>query len=192
MKKDEVWALWGVIWTKKSEIWLEKDLGARVFEREELQLFRQMAASRTKPNETTFVAVLTACTHAKMVQQGLWLFEEMSSVYGVVPRMEHYACVIDLLSRAGMVEEAEKFMEEKMGGLTAGDANVWGALLNACRIHKNIHVGNRVWKKLVDMGVTDCGTHVLTYNIYREAGWDVLLPKLPQIAERQRHACWVR
>ena len=49
-----------------------------------LQLFRQMAASRTKPNETTFVAVLTACTHAKMVQQGLWLFEEMSSVYGVV------------------------------------------------------------------------------------------------------------
>ncbi|KHN08393.1 Pentatricopeptide repeat-containing protein [Glycine soja] len=158
-----------------------------------LQLFRQMAASRTKPNETTFVAVLTACTHAKMVQQGLWLFEEMSSVYGVVPRMEHYACVIDLLSRAGMVEEAEKFMEEKMGGLTAGDANVWGALLNACRIHKNIHVGNRVWKKLVDMGVTDCGTHVLTYNIYREAGWDVeankVRSRIEEVGMKKKPGC---
>jgi len=51
-------------------------------------------------------------------------------------------------------------------------ANVWGALLSACRIHKNIHVGNRVWKKLLDMGISDCGTHVLTYNIYREAGWE--------------------
>ncbi|TKY73187.1 Pentatricopeptide repeat-containing protein [Spatholobus suberectus] len=136
-----------------------------------LELFRQMAASGTEPNETTFVAALTACTHAKMVQQGLWLFEEMSSTYGVAPQMEHYACVVDLLSRAGLVEEAEKFME-KTSGLAAADANVWGALLNACRIHKNIHVGNRVWKKLLDMGVTDCGTHVLTYNIYREAGWD--------------------
>ncbi|KAL2321562.1 hypothetical protein Fmac_025941 [Flemingia macrophylla] len=137
-----------------------------------LELFNQMAASGTDPNETTFVAVLTACTHARMVQQGLWLFQEMSSTYGVVPQMEHYACVVDLLSRAGMVEEAEEFMEEKMGGLAAGDANVWGALLNACRIHKKIHVGNRVWKRLLDMGVNDCGAHVLTYNIFREAGWD--------------------
>ncbi|KAK7411202.1 hypothetical protein VNO78_02634 [Psophocarpus tetragonolobus] len=137
-----------------------------------LELFGEMVASGIDPNETTFVAVLTACTHAKMVRQGLWLFEEMSRTYGVVPQMEHCACVVDLLSRAGMVEDAEKFMEEKMGGVTAGDANVWGALLNACRIHKNVHVGNRVWKKLLDMGITDCGTHVLTYNIYREAGWD--------------------
>ncbi|OIV96179.1 hypothetical protein TanjilG_14856 [Lupinus angustifolius] len=137
-----------------------------------LQLFHQMIACGTKPTETTFVAVLAACTHVKMVLEGLQLFEEMSSVYGVMPQAEHYACVIDLLSRAGMVEEAEKFVEEKMGGLASGDANLWGALLNACRIYKNIDVGNRVWKKLVDMGIADCGTHVLTYNIYREAGLD--------------------
>ncbi|XP_061358521.1 pentatricopeptide repeat-containing protein At5g66520-like [Gastrolobium bilobum] len=137
-----------------------------------LEFFHQMADYGTQPNETTFVAVLTACTHAKMVQQGLQLFEAMSSTYGVAPRVEHYACVVDLLSRAGMVEEAEKFMEEKMGGLMATDPNVWGALLNACRIYKNIDVGNRVGEKLLDMCVADCGTHVLTYNIYREAGWD--------------------
>lgn len=141
--------------------------------RKSLELFHQMAANGTEPTETTFVAVLTACTHAKMVQEGLQLFDEMSSVYGVVPQLEHYACVIDLLSRAGMVEEAEKFVEEKMGGLAAGNANVWGALLNACRIYKNLDVGNRVWRKLLDMGIADCSTHVLTYNMYREAGCNI-------------------
>lgn len=137
-----------------------------------LELFQQMVVCGNQPNETTFVAVITACTHAKMVRQGLRLFEEMSATYGVEPCVEHYACVVDLLSRAGMVEEAERFIEEKMGGFAAGDPNVWGAILNACRIYKNINVGNRVWKKLIDMGVSDCGTHVLTYNIHREAGWD--------------------
>lgn len=140
--------------------------------RKSLELFQQMIVCGNKPNETTFVAVLTACTHARMVREGLRLFEEMSGTYGVEPCAEHYACVVDLLSRSGMVEEAERFIEEKMGGFAAGDANVWGAILNACRIYKNINVGNRVWKKLIDMGVADCGTHVLTYNIYREAGWD--------------------
>ncbi|CAK8534362.1 unnamed protein product [Lathyrus sativus] len=137
-----------------------------------LKLFQQMVVCGSRPNETTFVAILTACTHARMVQEGLQLFEEMSGTYRVEPCAEHYACVVDLLSRAGMVVEAERFIEEKMGGFAAGDANVWGAILNACRIHKNINVGNRVWKKLTDMGIADCGTHVLTYNIYREAGWD--------------------
>jgi pentatricopeptide repeat protein len=140
--------------------------------RKSLELFQQMIVCGNNPNETTFVAVLTACTHAKMVREGLQLFDKMSGTYGVEPCAEHYACVVDLLSRAGMVEEAERFIEEKMGGFAAGDANVWGAILNACRIYKNINVGNRVWKKLIDMGVADCGTHVLTYNIYRDAGWD--------------------
>lgn len=99
-----------------------------------LELFQQMVVCGNQPNETTFVAVITACTHAKMVRQGLRLFEEMSATYGVEPCVEHYACVVDLLSRAGMVEEAERFIEEKMGGFAAGDPNVWGAIFNACRI----------------------------------------------------------
>ncbi|KAI4335738.1 hypothetical protein L6164_014352 [Bauhinia variegata] len=141
--------------------------------RKSLELFNKMVKNGTQPNEITFVAVLTACTHAKMVQEGLRLFEEMITVYGVAPLVEHHACIIDLLSRAGMVEEAERFIEEKMGGFGGVDANVWGALLNACRIYNKVNVGNRVWKKLADMGVADCGTHVLSYNIYKEAGWDV-------------------
>ncbi|KAJ0089526.1 hypothetical protein Patl1_13100 [Pistacia atlantica] len=140
--------------------------------RKSLELFDRMVISGTQPTETTFVAILTTCTHARMVKEGLKLFEEMRSVYWVEPQLEHYACVVDLLARAGMVEEAENFIEQKMGGLRR-DANVWGALLAACRIHENVEVGNRAWKNLADMGIADCGTSVLSYNMYKEAGWDM-------------------
>ncbi|KAI6681682.1 hypothetical protein NL676_035563 [Syzygium grande] len=137
-----------------------------------LELFKKMIAHGTQPTETTFVALLTACTHAKMTKEGLKLFEEMGNIYGIRPKSEHFACVVDLLARSGMVGEAEKFMEEKIGGLGGADANVWGALLHACRIYGNVELGNRIWKKLIDMGITDSGTHVLSYNIYKEAGWE--------------------
>ncbi|GAB2300343.1 hypothetical protein Dimus_034382 [Dionaea muscipula] len=140
--------------------------------RKSLQLFNRMALSGTKPNETTFIAILTACTHAKLVNEGLKLFEEMENLYQVNPRLEHYACVVDLLARSGMVEEAEKFIEEKMGGLeAAGDVNVWGALLGACRVYGKVDIGNRVWTKLLaDNRVPGCGARVISYSIYREAG----------------------
>ncbi|KAG7984411.1 hypothetical protein I3843_04G160100 [Carya illinoinensis] len=138
-----------------------------------LDLFSEMTTTGTQPTDTTFVAVLTACTHAKMVDQGLKLFEQMDTIYGLVPKLEHYACVVDLLARAGMLEEAERFIEEKMGGFSRGDANIWGALQSACRIYGNVEIGNRVWKKLIDVGVVDSGTSVLSYNMYREAGWEM-------------------
>ncbi|KAL3532338.1 hypothetical protein ACH5RR_005859 [Cinchona calisaya] len=97
--------------------------------------------------------------------KSLELFDQM-----VEPRLEHYACVVDLLARAGKLEDAEKFIEEKMGGIGKGDAAVWGALLGACRLYGNTEMGDRIWRKLAKMGVKDYGTHILSYNIYREAG----------------------
>ncbi|PRQ46388.1 putative tetratricopeptide-like helical domain-containing protein [Rosa chinensis] len=141
--------------------------------RKSIELLDKMVVDKIQPTETTFVAVLSACTHAKMVDKGLELFDQMSTLYGVEPMLQHYACVVDLLARAGMLEEAEKFIEDKMGGLGRGDANVWGALLGACRVHGNVEVGDRIWKKLADMGVADCGIHVLSYNMYKEAGLEL-------------------
>ncbi|CDP10401.1 unnamed protein product [Coffea canephora] len=138
-----------------------------------LELFDHMVLGGTQPSEATFVAVISACTHASMVDKGLWLFGQMSSVYKVEPRLEHYACVVDLLARAGRLEEAEEFIEDKIGGISQGDANIWGALLGACRIYGNTAMGDRIWRKLANMGVTDHGTHVLSYNIYRQAGSDM-------------------
>uniref|UniRef100_A0A5B7BWD9 Pentatricopeptide repeat-containing protein n=1 Tax=Davidia involucrata TaxID=16924 RepID=A0A5B7BWD9_DAVIN len=141
--------------------------------RKSLELFSKMAIDGTRPTETTFVAVLTACKHAKLVEEGLTIFEQMDTLYGIEPRLKHQACVVDLLARAGKLDRAEKFIEEKMGGIGGGDANVWGALLGACRIYGNVEIGNRVWKKIASARVADCGTHVLSYNIYREAGWEL-------------------
>ncbi|XP_062078037.1 pentatricopeptide repeat-containing protein At5g66520-like [Humulus lupulus] len=149
--------------------------------RKSLHFFEKMTAYGIQPTEATFISVLTACTHAKMVNEGLKLFNGMSTIYGVKPQREHYACVVDLLARAGMVEEAEKFLEEKMGGLAGWDANVWGALLGACRIYGKVEVGNRVWKKLADMGTADCGAHVLSYNMYKEAGWDMQAKRVRKV-----------
>lgn len=136
-----------------------------------LQLLDQMASIKIQPSPTTFVAILTACTHAKLVKEGLELFNRMEKLYGVEPRFEHYACVVDLLARAGMLEEAMEFVEKKLGGVGKGDANIWGAVLGACRTYGNVGIGNRVWRKLVEMGVTDYGVHVVSYNMYKEAGW---------------------
>ncbi|KAF4378312.1 hypothetical protein G4B88_015883 [Cannabis sativa] len=152
--------------------------------RKSLDFFEKMTVDGIQPTETTFIAVLTACTHAQMVNEGLKLFNEMSTIYGVKPQGEHYACVVDLLARAGMVEEAEKFLEEKMGGLAGWDANVWGALIGACRVYGKVEVGNRIWKKLADMGISDYGTHILSYNMYREAGWDMQAKRVRKVISK--------
>ncbi|CAN4120569.1 unnamed protein product [Withania somnifera] len=151
-----------------------------------VQLFDRMLASGSQPNETTFVAVLSACTHANMIDKGLSLFGRMRSVYGVEPRSEHRACVVDLLARAGKLEDAEKFIEENIGGIEKGDANVWGALLGACRVYGNLEVGNRIWRKLSNMKVADYGTYVLAYNMYKEAGWEMEATCVRQLIEEMR------
>ncbi|CAH2049370.1 unnamed protein product [Thlaspi arvense] len=85
-----------------------------------LTLFSKMVSDGIQPTETTFIALLTACTHSRLVDEGLNLFREMDSLYGVKPKLEHCACVVDLLARAGMLKEAEKFIEEEMGGIEQG------------------------------------------------------------------------
>ncbi|KAM3356652.1 pentatricopeptide repeat-containing protein like [Capsicum galapagoense] len=151
-----------------------------------IQLFYRMLASGNQPNETTFVAVLSACTHANMVDKGLSLFGRMSGVYGVEPRFEHRACVVDLLARAGKLEDAEKFIEENIGGIEKGDANVWGALLGACRVYGNLEVGDRIWRNLSNMKVADYGTYVLAYNMYKEAGWEMEAKCVRKLIEEMR------
>ncbi|KAM0037197.1 putative tetratricopeptide-like helical domain superfamily [Helianthus debilis subsp. tardiflorus] len=136
-----------------------------------LELLNRMALVKIQPSEATFVAILAACTHTKLVKEGVELFDQMDRVYGVKPQFEHHACVVDLFARSGMLEEAVTFAEKKMGGFCEGDANVWGALLSACRSYGNVEIGNKVWRKLVDIKVVDYGVYVMCYNMFKEAGW---------------------
>lgn len=152
-----------------------------------LRLFDEMIEKGlSQPTEATFVAILTACTHAKMVQKGLSLFKNMAKVYKIEPKKEHYACVVDLLARSGKIEKAVKFVNENIGRIGDGDVHVWGALLGACRIHGKVDIGNKLWEKIADKGDIDYGILVLAYNMYKEGGWECEAKRVRTLIEKRR------
>eukprot|EP01018_Ginkgo_biloba_P026238 Gb_36365 [translate_table: standard] len=137
---------------------------------EALALFSRMLETGLKPNYITFVAVLSACSHAGLVDEGWKYFECMSRDYGIKPRLKHYACIVDLLGRAGHLNEARDFIKKMP---LEPDAGVWGALLSGCRIHGNIELGEHVAERLFELNPEHSGYYVLLSNIYAAAGrWD--------------------
>lgn len=94
-------------------------------EKQALDLFEKMKMKGLCPDEVTFVAVITACARSKFVVLGLGFFQSMWCDFGVVPRMMHYGCVVDLLGRAGLLEEATEFIKSMP---FEPDATVLGAL----------------------------------------------------------------
>lgn len=131
-------------------------------EKEALDFFERMKMEGLQPNEVTFVVVLTACARGKLVEFGLELFRSMLNDFGVVPVMEHYGCVVDLLGRAGLLREAAEFVKSMP---FEPDASVLGALLGASKIHGTTELGNEVGQKLIDMQPQHSGRYVVLSNI---------------------------
>eukprot|EP01018_Ginkgo_biloba_P001657 Gb_20195 [translate_table: standard] len=137
---------------------------------EALKLFEQMQCTGTSPNHVTLVCVLSACCHAGLVDEGRKHFNCMSQHYHVIPALEHYGCMVDLLGRAGHLYEALDFIEKMP---MKPDANVWRSLLGACRVHNNIELGEHVAKHLFELDPKNATTYVLLSNMYAAAGrWD--------------------
>ncbi|XP_059063834.1 pentatricopeptide repeat-containing protein At2g13600 [Cryptomeria japonica] len=137
---------------------------------ESLTIFSQMQQTRIKPDDITFTGVLSACSHAGMVDEGWKYFHSMSQIYGVVPKSEHYACMVDLLGRAGHLDEAYDFIKKMP--LTP-NASVWGALLGACRVHCNMELAGFIAERLLEVEPHNVGNFVLLSSIYAAAGrWD--------------------
>uniref|UniRef100_A0A7N2KPY6 Pentatricopeptide repeat-containing protein n=1 Tax=Quercus lobata TaxID=97700 RepID=A0A7N2KPY6_QUELO len=135
-----------------------------------LDLFSKMLEARVKPNSVTFTNVLCACSHTGLVNEGQRLFYQMEPVYGVVPGEKHYACMVDILGRSGLLQEAVKLIE-KMPILPT--ASVWGALLGACRLHGNIELAEQACSRLLELDPRNHGAYVLLSNIYAKTGkWD--------------------
>ncbi|ONK75879.1 uncharacterized protein A4U43_C03F21540 [Asparagus officinalis] len=132
-----------------------------------VQLFNDMISSNIQPDVIAMVAVLTACSHSGLVKEGQDLFDKMSTTYGINPRMEHYSCLVDLYARAGLLEEAEDILRKMP---TRPSAAIWAALLNACSVHRNTEVGERVANKLLEMKTENAGHYVLIANMYAAAG----------------------
>eukprot|EP01018_Ginkgo_biloba_P026598 Gb_12372 [translate_table: standard] len=134
---------------------------------EALELFNEMQQTGLRPNHITFVCLLSACSHAGLVDDGWKYFNCMRQDYCITPRVKHYACMVDLLGRAGHLDEAQDLIEKMP---LQPDAGVWGALLSACRIHCNIELGERVAGRLFDLEPENDGYYVLLSNIYAAAG----------------------
>ena len=116
--------------------------------REALELFKQMQSSGTKPNQITLVGVLSACCHAGLIDEGWHYFNGMSQCYHIVPTMEHYSCMVDLLGRAGQLDEAEDFIKRMP---IEPDVTIWRCLLGACKAHNNVKLGECVVEHLFEL-----------------------------------------
>ncbi|CDP19809.1 unnamed protein product [Coffea canephora] len=135
-----------------------------------LKVFQKMKKVGIAPDHVVFVAILFACSHSGLVQEGWDCFYQMKNDYSIEPRKEHYACMVDLLSRSGLLAEAEDFI---LSMPQKPDASIWGALLSACRCSGDIKIAERVSERLLELNSDDPGYHVLASNVYAALGkWD--------------------
>ncbi|CAJ1978209.1 unnamed protein product [Sphenostylis stenocarpa] len=135
-----------------------------------LELFYEMLEIGVKPNDVTYIAVLSACSHVGLIDEAWKHFNSMHYKYGICPRMEHYACMVDLLGRSGLLLEAIKFIYSMPFD---ADALVWRTFLGSCRVHRNTKLGEHAAKLILEREPQDPATYILLSNLYASEGrWD--------------------
>lgn len=138
--------------------------------KEVFMLFEQMQQLGLKPNYVTLLAILNACSHAGLVDEAWHYFESIDRDYHIKPRVEHYSCMVDLLGRAGRLDEANEFINRMP---LKPHAAIWGTLLGACRMHGNIELGKIAAEHLFNLDSQNAGKYVVLSNIYAAAGrWE--------------------
>ncbi|KAM7506799.1 hypothetical protein LguiA_017252 [Lonicera macranthoides] len=132
-----------------------------------LKLFSEMKQDGLAPDKVTFVGVLCACAHGGFIDEGIHYFYSMERDYGVVPEIEHYGCMIDLLGRGGLLEEAFGLVHNMP---IEPNVIIWGALLGACRKHNAVELAEDVLVQLIKLEPTNAGNLSMLSNIYAAAG----------------------
>uniref|UniRef100_A0A7C9AMA6 Uncharacterized protein n=1 Tax=Opuntia streptacantha TaxID=393608 RepID=A0A7C9AMA6_OPUST len=135
-----------------------------------LQLLKDMTSSGLCPDTVTLTSALSACSHSGLVDQGLELFYSMTRDFELVPKMEHFACLVDILARAGQLNEA---LDVLKGMPMKPDKHIWGTLLAAGEAQRNLEVANLAAENLVSLEPENAGHYVTLSNIYaKEEKWD--------------------
>ncbi|XP_071690865.1 putative pentatricopeptide repeat-containing protein At3g49142 [Rutidosis leptorrhynchoides] len=132
-----------------------------------ITVFTNMLDKGLTPDSISFVPVLSACSHAGLLDQGKRFFKLMTDEYKIVPRLEHLACMVDLLGRSGRINEAYNFIQKMK--LKPND-RIWGVLLSACKVHSNMDIGLVAADHLFQLVPEQAGYYVLLSNIYAKAG----------------------
>ncbi|ERM94696.1 hypothetical protein AMTRI_Chr03g49900 [Amborella trichopoda] len=137
---------------------------------EALQYFETLLNLGKKPDHVTFVGVLTACTHAGLVEKGLEIFVSIKGKHGLEHTSEHYACIVDLLSKAGRFREAMAIVDTMP---MKHNKFLWASLLGACRTHGNLELARKAAEALFEIEPENGATYVTLGNIYADAGmWE--------------------
>lgn len=161
---------------------------------EALKLFGKMQQSNARPDSITFLALLSACSHAGWVDEGGYYFNQMISEYNIKPRNEHYSCLIDLLGRAGRLQEAYGILQSTPE--IREDAGLLSTLFSACRLHRDIEMGEKIAKLLIEKDPDDSSTYIVLSNMYASVKkWDEVRKirlKMKELGLRKNPGCsWI-
>ncbi|KAK7273595.1 hypothetical protein RIF29_14651 [Crotalaria pallida] len=151
-----------ISWNAMMAAYAQNGLGRKVIE-----TFEDMLKAECKPDHVSYIAVLSGCSHMGLVVEGKHYFDSMTKVFGISPTNEHFACMVDMLGRAGLLDQAKTLID---GMPFKPNATIWGALLGACRVHHDWRLAETAMKNLMELNIEDSGGYVLLANIYAESG----------------------
>ncbi|XP_019089222.1 PREDICTED: pentatricopeptide repeat-containing protein At5g40410, mitochondrial-like [Camelina sativa] len=137
------------------------------FGRDAIKHFELMVHYGISPDHVTFTHLLNACSHAGLVEEGKHYFETMSKRYRIEPRLDHYSCMVDLMGRSGILQDAYRLIKGMPMDASSG---VWGALLGACRVYKDTQLGTKAAERLFELEPCDGRNYVMLSNIYSASG----------------------
>ncbi|KAF8401856.1 hypothetical protein HHK36_012803 [Tetracentron sinense] len=141
-------------------------LAVHGYAEEALTVFSRMEREKITPNRVTFISVLSACTHAGLVEEGRKRFLSMTIDYSIPPEIEHYGCMVDLLGRAGLLEDALELIRSMR---IEPNSIIWGAMLCGCKLHRNLEIAQVAVDKLMVLEPDNSGYYILLVNMYAEA-----------------------
>ncbi|KAL5811185.1 hypothetical protein ACOSQ4_027753 [Xanthoceras sorbifolium] len=147
-----------------------------------IKMFLLLQKTGVKPNEFTFSSILFACSHGGLVEEGCRIFYSMERDFGIRPKLEHFGCLIDLLSRNDQVERAELLIKDMP---FEPDIAVWGALLGGCRVRNDLKLAEKVIEKATELEANEPGVYALLSNIHASVGqWQEALSAREKMEER--------
>lgn len=160
---------------------------------EAMILFEKMQQMCLHPNEVTYVSLLSACAHMGLAEKGRVYFDMMKKEHNVLPNVFHYACMVDVLGRAGQIDEAKDLIAKMPFKATAA---VWGSLLASCRVYRNVELAEIAAKKLFEIEPNNAGNYVLLSNIYAANGrWEDVASARKLLksseAKKERGKSWI-
>ena len=147
-----------------------------------IQLYKELIDNKIKPDNITFCSILNACSHSKLVDTAINIFDSMTKEFKIKPEIQHYTCIVDALSRSGRLNEAEEYINK----INEPDETVLTTLLGGCRIYNDIDRAERTANKLIKLNPNNTSTYVLLSNIYASNGQWIKQAEIREIIKKNK------